>query len=188
MKDKRSLMMIICLLLSVIVITVGVTYAFFTYVGMGNTENTITTGTLTFVYDEKASLGNGISLTNLLPQSDTVGASLVGSNQVFDFQVIATTHGSPITYEVIAEKGASSTLNEGVAKVYLTTVEGQTETPVSTTVKDNKVTTYNNLNNTNITNQTGKTIYQETISKNQTNYTKVFRLRMWLSEEAIGGT
>ncbi|MEG2283754.1 MAG: hypothetical protein RSB99_03910, partial [Bacilli bacterium] len=129
---------------------------------------------------------NGIRLTNLLPQSDTVGKALVGNNQVFDFQVVGTTQGAPITYEVIAEKGVSSTLNENVAKIYLTTVSGLTETPVSTTVKDNKVTTYNQLVNTKAKGQVGKTIYQSVVPINQTNYTKLFRLRMWVSDEAIG--
>ncbi|MEG1457624.1 MAG: hypothetical protein RSC57_03415, partial [Bacilli bacterium] len=119
--NKSKIIMTVVLLLTLVLVTVGVTYAFFTYVGTGTTENTITTGTLTFVYDEKNASGNGIRLTNLLPQSDTVGKALIGNNQVFDFQVVATTQGSSISYEIITDKVSSSTLNEGMVKMYLTT-------------------------------------------------------------------
>ena len=95
-KSKKQLIVSIVLLLSLVLITVGISYAFFTYIGQGSTENTITTGNLTFVYDEKNAQGNGIKLSNAFPISDDTGKSQIGSDNVFDFQVIATTQGAPI--------------------------------------------------------------------------------------------
>ena len=66
----------------------------------------------------------------------------------------------------------------------MTTLSGSEETEVATTVKDGVVTTYDELSDTQIEDQTGKTLYQEVIPINQSGYQKNFRLRMWLSEEA----
>ena len=48
--------------------------------------------------------------------SDEDGKQLSGSNNVFDFQVLATTQGESIAYEVIGEKDRGSTLPENVTK------------------------------------------------------------------------
>ena len=172
------------LLICLILVVIGVSFAFFTYSRQGSKENTITTGSLTFVYDEKKAEGNGITLSNAFPMSDEDGKGQSGDNNVFDFQVLATTQGESISYEVIGKKEDSSTLPENVTKIYLTTLSGSEESEVATTVKDGVVTTYDELSDTQIEDQTGKTLYQEVIPLNQTGYQKNFRLRMWLSEEA----
>ena len=188
-KSKKQLIVSIVLLLSLVLITVGISYAFFTYIGQGSTENTITTGNLTFVYDEKNQSGNGIKLSNAFPISDDTGKSQFGSDNVFDFQVIATTQGAPIYYEVIGEKGEGSTLPENVVKTYLTTVNGPEETPVDKTLVNGKVATFDQLYISQIPEYQGdKTLYQGTVSEGQTKYTQQFRLRMWLSETATGVT
>ena len=188
-KRKKQLIVSTVLLLSLVLITVGISYAFFTYIGNGSTENTITTGNLTFIYDEKNQSGNGIKLSNAYPISDDIGKSQTGSNNVFEFQVIATTQGAPIYYEILAEKGEGSTLAEEVTKVYLTTVDGIEETEVDNTLINGQVATFDQLPVSQIPkHETNKTLYQGTISEGQTKFTQQFKLRMWLSEEATGQT
>ena len=183
-KKKQGMIVTSVLLICLILVVIGVSFAFFTYSRQGSKENTITTGSLTFVYDEKKAEGNGITLSNAFPMSDEDGKGQSGDNNVFDFQVLATTQGESISYEVIGKKEDSSTLPENVTKIYLTTLSGSEESEVATTVKDGVVTTYDELSDTQIEDQTGKTLYQEVIPLNQTGYQKNFRLRMWLSEEA----
>ena len=183
-KKKQGIVITSVLLVCLILVVIGVSFAFFTYSRLGSKENTITTGSLTFVYDEKKAEGNGITLNNAFPMSDEVGKAQSGDNNVFDFQVLASTKGESIAYEVIGKKDDASTLPDNVVKIYLTTLSGSEETEVATTVKDGVVTTYDELSDTTITDQTGKTLYQEVIPLNQSGYQKNFRLRIWLSEEA----
>lgn len=190
MKNKGKTIATVGMLLLVVLVTIAVSYAFFTYSGQGTKENTITTGNLTFVYDEKAQAGNGITIHNAFPTQDDIGKTLSASNQMFEFQVIATTQGSPITYEVIAFKEDDSTLAAGMAKIYLTSYDGAVETLIDTTLigAENTVTTYDQLVDTKIEGQTGKTLYQETIPADQVDYSKTFRLRMWVSDRANTNT
>ncbi len=183
-KKKQGMIITSVLLICLILVVIGVSFAFFTYSRQGSKENTITTGSLTFVYDEQKAEGNGITLSNAFPMSDEDGKAQSGNNNIFDFQVLATTQGESIAYEVIGKKDDASTLSENVTKIYLTTLSGSEETEVATTVKDGVVTTYDELSDTQIEDQTGKTLYQEVIPLNQSGYQKNFRLRMWLSEEA----
>ena len=183
-KKKQGIVITSVLLVCLILVVIGVSFAFFTYSRQGSKENTITTGSLTFVYDEQKAEGNGITLNNAFPMSDDEGKQLSGSNNVFDFQVLASTKGESIAYEVIGKKDDASTLPENVTKIYLTTLSGSEESEVATTIKEGMVTTYDELSDTQIEDQTGKTLYQEVIPLNQTGYQKNFRLRMWLSEEA----
>ena len=53
MNKKKSLILSLVGVLSLVLITAGVTYAFFNYAKEGTTENTITTGTITFIYEEE---------------------------------------------------------------------------------------------------------------------------------------
>ena len=49
MKNKGKTIATVGMLLLVVLVTIAVSYAFFTYSGQGTKENTITTGNLTFV-------------------------------------------------------------------------------------------------------------------------------------------
>lgn len=188
-KKKQGMIVTSVLLVCLILVVIGISFAFFTYSRQGSKENTITTGVLTFIYDEKEAKGNGITLSNAFPMSDEAGKLQTGSNNVFDFQVIATTQGDPIYYEVIGEKGESSTLPENVVKLYLTTVIGTEETPVDNTLVNGQVATFDQLPISQIPEYEGdKTLYQGSVLENQTKYTQQFRLRMWLSDTATGVT
>ena len=156
----------------------------------GSTINSITTGNLTFYYDEKEAIGNGIQLTNSLPTSDDVGKGMMGSNQVFDFQVVADAVGEDIFYEVTMDKQESSTLSGNHVKVYLTTIEGSLEQEVANSMSGGEVKTYTEYDTTEVKDAQGKTLYQENIPNGTSDYEKNFRLRMWISEGAtsvVGG-
>lgn len=182
-KKKYETIITSVLLLCLILVVIGVSFAFFTYSRQGSRENTIITGSLTFIYDEQQKEGNGITLDNAFPMSDETGKTQIGNNNVFDFQVLATTAGESIFYEVIGEKDEASTLAEEMVKIYLTSLNGSVEEEISTTVKDGSVTTYDELIDTTIVDQKGKTLYQDIVPEGQKNYLKSFRLRMWIKDE-----
>ena len=118
---KKNLVLSIIGLIGLIVVTIGITYAVFTYTKLGTTDNTVTSGTLKFLYTENTGVKTGIQLTNALPISDIQGKALDGDNNVFDFSIEATNTGiEAIPYEVTLRKKNTSTLAEDYVKVYLT--------------------------------------------------------------------
>ena len=132
MKEKKKQLLLSVLgILSLVIITIGVTYAIFTYTRLGSTENTVTTGTLKFLYTENTGVGNGISIENAFPVSDTVGKSYSTENYVFDFKVEETNTGKDeIPYEVTLRKKSTSTLSESNVKVYLTDMTENNDTEI----------------------------------------------------------
>ena len=91
-KNKKIILSVLGIL-SLVIITIGATYARFTYTRLGTTDNTITTGTLKFLYTENSKGGTGISITEAFPITDTEGKNLTGDNKVFDFKVEGTNTG-----------------------------------------------------------------------------------------------
>ena len=179
-KNKKKVLILSILgLIGLVVVTVGITYAIFTYTKLGTTDNTITTGTLKFLYTENTGVKTGIKLTNALPMSDTKGKALDGDNNVFDFSIEATNTGTEtIPYEVTLRKKSTSTLAEQNVKVYLTDRTDATEK------EELEPTNFNKLTQTNIDvgNEVEKTIYKSSVGGNTTNYKKDFRLRMWVDD------
>lgn len=183
-KDKKILIGIFCLVF-LVVITVGVSYALFTYSGKGTTENIIKTGNIKFLYTENENVGNGISIQDALPTDDNIGKVQAGSGKVFDFKVTGMTAGTAnISYEVTAMKMDSSTLPEDTVKLYLTESVGSVETESPLTTNAGKVKTYAELRQTSRSEKNEKTIYLGTIPTNTANYEKNFTLRMWISSDA----
>ena len=187
MKSKsKQIIFSILGILSILVIAIGVTYAVFTYTKEGTTDNVVTTGTLKFLYTENNTNGNGISITEAEPISDTKGKELVGDNNVFDFKVEGTNTGSEvIPYEVTLRKKATSTMGEDNIKVYLQDGIDQTELLTPTLYSKLMQTT------TDVGNNVEKSIYKGEVEGNTNNYLKTFRLKMWLDENVdlsvIGG-
>lgn len=114
MKNKKYLVLIL-VVISVVLVALGVTFASFTFSGVGQTENKIKTGTVTMVYTEGE---NKIAITNAMPIEDSEGKLLTNNDQVFDFTVdINTTQA--IAYEVTAVKDDNSTLENTDVRLYL---------------------------------------------------------------------
>ena len=176
---KKNLVLSIIGLIGLIVVTIGITYAVFTYTKLGTTDNTVTSGTLKFLYTENTGVKTGIKLTNALPISDIQGKALDGDNNVFDFSIEATNTGTEtIPYEVTLRKKSTSTLAEENVKVYLT---DRTE---STEKEELEPTKYSELIQTNINvgSNIEKTIYKSSVVGGEVSYRKDFRLRMWIDE------
>ena len=180
MKEKNKKIVLSVLgILSLVIITIGVTYAIFTYTRLGSTENIVTTGTLKFLYTENTGVGNGISIENAFPVSDTVGKSYSTENYVFDFKVEGTNTGKDeIPYEITLRKKSTSTLSESNVKVYLTDMTEDSDIEIL------EPTLYSDLVQTNIEvgDEIEKTLYNGTVLGNTDNYLKEFRLRMWINE------
>ena len=180
MKKKSSKVIIAVLgIIVLILITVGVTYAVFTYTKLGTTENIIKAGTLDFIYKENTGVGRGISMTNALPVSDETGKSYTAEGQVFDFSVEGNNGSNdPIPYEITLRQNGSSTLPNDVVKVYLTDRSSSEESELV------EPTFYSALNQTSIDvdENIEKTIYQEIVEAKDKDYKKDFRLRMWVDE------
>ena len=179
MKNKKKQIIItLVAIISLIVITVGVTYAFFNYAKEGTTDNTIKTGSITFLYTEVSGVGKGISLTEAYPVADSIGKVQVGEGKVFDFKVTSNiSMNSSIGYQVTARKKTGSTLANSAVKVYLTEVNG--------TEQELLLSKYSELDQTDKVDSSKfdeRILYEATVPANTSNYEKNFRLRMWVDE------
>ncbi len=182
-KNNKKKVLILVLVLVLVLLTIGGTYAFFTYTRQGEQENTLKTGTMYFVYDEESeNPDNRIQIKNAFPMSDEEGKDQEGEGQ-FEFEVRAQTQGAPINYEIYLTKEETSTLPDKSIRTYLTK-EGVVVTPTS---KTEEVNSYRDLAFSQLPileGKEGKTLYQETISDATANYNKTFVFRMWLDENA----
>ena len=180
MKNKKKQIIITLIaIISLIVITVGVTYAFFNYSRTGTTDNVVKTGGITFLYTEVSGVGKGISLTEAYPVSDSIGKVQVGEGKVFDFKVTSNiSMNSSIGYQVTARKKTGSTLANSAVKVYLTEVSG--------TEQELLLSKYSELSQTDKIDSSKfdeRILYEATVPANTSNYEKNFRLRMWVSDD-----
>ena len=180
MKNKKKQIIITLIgIISLIVITVGVTYAFFNYAKAGTTNNVVKTGSITFLYTEVSGVGKGISLTEAYPVADSIGKVQVGEGKVFDFKVTSNiSMNSNIGYQVTARKKTGSTLANSAVKVYLTEVNG--------TEQELLLSKYSELSQTDKVDSSKfdeRILYEATVPANTKNYEKNFRLRMWVSDD-----
>ena len=180
MKNKKKQIIITLIaIISLIVITVGVTYSFFNYAKEGTTDNTIKTGSITFLYTEVSGVGKGISLTDAYPVADSIGKVQVGDGKVFDFKVTSNiSMNSNIGYQVTARRKTGSTLANSAVKVYLTEVNG--------TEQELLLSKYSELDQTDKVDSSKfdeRILYEATVPANTSNYEKNFRLRMWVSDD-----
>ena len=180
MKNKKKQIIITLIaIISLIVITVGVTYAFFNYSRTGTTDNVVKTGGITFLYTEVSGVGKGISLTEAYPVADSIGKVQTGEGKVFDFKVTSNiSMNSNIGYQVTARKKTGSTLANSAVKVYLTEVNG--------TEQELLLSKYSELSQTDrvdANKYTEKVLYESRVPANTSNYEKNFRLRMWVSDD-----
>ena len=178
-KNRKQIIITLIAIISLIVITVGVTYAFFNYAKEGTTDNTIKTGSITFLYTEVSGVGKGISLTEAYPVADSIGKVQTGEGKVFDFKVTSNiSMNSSIGYQVTARKKTGSTLANSAVKVYLTEVSG--------TEQELLLSKYSELSQTDkvdISKYDERILYEATVPANTKNYEKNFRLRMWVSDD-----
>ncbi len=184
---KKEIIAVCLLVLSLVLIAIGTTFAFFQYSKQGTTVNKLESGTLTFIYDENRKEKNGVSLTNAFPMSDTDGVKQTGTG-FFEFQVRSEAKGASIYYEIYLTKDNNSTLPEYAVKTYLTEVSDTgTETGVSNLFTSEAINLYSELGESKVPSLLkqeviGKTLYQGSVSEEE--ITKTFRYRMWIDNDA----
>ena len=157
--------------LSLVLITVGVTLAFYSYTRTGTTENTVQSSGITFIYTEIDGQGSGIGITDALPMSDVLGEAQTGDRNVFNYKIKSSNPTDKyINYTVTVRKKSTGTELDNYIKLNVKEVGGS----YNQTAFYKDLELYNNLDNERI-------IYQGEVT-NDPNYEKNFQLRMWLSD------
>ena len=112
-----------------LLIVAGISYAAYTYSGVGQKANTITTGAISMTYTEST---NSIALSNALPTTDATGKKRKNTSEYFDFTVKSSIKGNTdINYEIAAKEESGNTFSGKNIKYYLTKVNSDgTETEV----------------------------------------------------------
>ncbi len=178
MNSKKKTLFLILTLISIVIITLGVTYAFFQYVKEGSTENSIQLGKITFIYEEVDKQGAGIALENAFPISDEVGNSQEGKGKVFHFSIKSDTITNvKIPYTITARVKEGSDLEENAVKINLKDDKGETLTEsIFAKLKNAQFETIPE-------GVTEKVIYKGEVPENTPGYQKEFEFRMWIPEE-----
>ena len=105
-KEHKKELVIVGLMLLLIIALIGVSYAAFSYSGLGSKVNTITTGSITMSYEET---DNTISLNGALPTTDKTGKVRLTEGEYFDFTVSSSITGNVnINYEISAKDVTTS--------------------------------------------------------------------------------
>ncbi len=154
-----------------LVLTVGISYAAFSYSGLGTKVNTITTGAISMTYEETENI---ISLDKALPTTDKTGKTL---DDYFEFTVSGNITGDTnINYEISAKAEPNNTFNGDNVKLYLTRVADNGEEEVMAPEIYNEEASSNNFTGR----PTGEmSLYTSSMSSSESN---TYRLRMWVDE------
>ena len=131
---RKSVILSIIGAIIIMLIVVGVSYAFFSYSRTGETNNEINTGALSFKFIN----GSDILLTNAFPISTAEGIALTGNNNICTFTIKGNVASGDIDYKISAIEGDASTdatktrrFNDGDIFAYVASqdVEGVTFKP-----------------------------------------------------------
>ncbi len=177
MNNKRQLLLSIGLVLILVLLIVGISYAAFKFTGLGKKENTITTGAITMKYEEST---NTISMNNALPTTDATGKVRLTAGEYFDFTLSGTIKGSEnINWEIAAEDvtTASRKIDGKYIKLYLTSLdENNNEKEVMAPAVYSTDTTENTY--------TGRPANMMSLAKGttSTSFSTKYRLRMYVDE------
>ena len=177
MEKKRQLLLTIGLVLILVLMIVGISYAAFKFTGLGKKENTITTGAITMKYTEST---NTISMNNALPTTDATGKVRLTEGEYFDFTLSGTIKGSEnINWEIAAEDvtTASRKIDGKYIKLYLTSLdENNNEKEVMAPTVYTAETTENTY--------TGRPANMMSLAKGttSTSFSTKYRLRMYVDE------
>ena len=178
MNNKKQLLLSIGLVLILVLIIVGISYAAFKFVGAGKKLNTITTGAITMEYEESTNI---ISMTGALPTTDATGKVRLTAGEYFDFTIKSSIQGNAnINWEIAAEDITPSSAKKMAGKnikLYLTKLIGDKEEEVMAPKVYNATTSANT--------KTGRpsgvmSLATGTMSASETTN---YRLRMYVDED-----
>ena len=127
-KSNKKTIISIIMILSLILLCVGASFAVFNYSNNNAGNNGIDSGHISMTYTEPS---NEYVVENALPIKDAEG---VASTNYFEFSVTTTAktnndddNGVSIPYEITITESEGNTLNSNQIKMYLTEVEGEKE-------------------------------------------------------------
>ena len=178
MDKKKQLLLSIGLVLILVLMIVGISYAAFKFTGLGTKPNTITTGVITMEYEEST---NTISMTGALPTTDATGKVRLTAGEYFDFTIKSNIQGNAnINWEIAAEDITASSakkMDGKNIKFYLTKLTGDKEEEVMAPKVYNASTSANT--------KTGRpsgvmSLATGTMSASETTN---YRLRMYVDED-----
>ena len=178
MDKKKQLLLSIGLVLILVLMIVGISYAAFKFVGLGQKPNTITTGAITMEYEESTNI---ISMTGALPTTDATGKVRLTEGEYFDFTIKSNIQGNAnINWEIAAEDITASAkkIDGNHIKLYLTSLD---DSDNETEVMAPKVYSTDITENTYTGRPSGMmSLAKGTMSASET--TK-YRLRMYVDED-----
>ena len=178
MNNKKQLLLSIGLVLILVLMIVGISYAAFKFTGLGTKPNTITTGAITMEYEEST---NTISMTGALPTTDATGKVRLTAGEYFDFTIKSSIKGNTnINWEIAAEDITSSSakkMDGKNIKLYLTKLNGDKEEEVMEPKVYNATTSANT--------KTGRPsgVMSLATGTMSTSETTNYRLRMYVDED-----
>ena len=178
MDKKKQLLLSTGLVLILVLMIVGISYAAFKFVGLGTKPNTITTGAITMEYTEST---NTISMTGALPTTDATGKVRLTAGEYFDFTIKSSIQGNAnINWEIAAEDiTASAKKMDGKnIKLYLTKLDS---TGAETQVMAPKVYSATTSANTKTGRPSG--VMSLATGTMSTSETTNYRLRMYVDED-----
>ena len=118
--EKKEKILAGSLLLLLICLFLGISYAAFRFTGSGTKVNTITTGSISMSFAES---DNIISIDKALPTTDNTGVRTLEEGEYFDFTVTSNIKGnSYINYEISAKAIEGNTFDPNYVKLYLSKV------------------------------------------------------------------
>ena len=178
MNNKRQLLLSIGLVLILVLMIVGISYAAFKFTGLGTKPNTITTGAITMEYEEST---NTISMTGALPTTDATGKVRLTAGEYFDFTIKSNIQGNAnINWEIAAEDitASSKKIDGKNIKLYLTKLDS---TGAETQVMAPKV--YNATTSANTKTGRPSGVMSLATGTMSTSETTNYRLRMYVDED-----
>ena len=179
MVKKKQLLLSIGLVLILVLMIVGISYAAFKFTGLGNKPNTITTGAITMEYTETT---NTISMTGALPTTDATGKVRLTAGEYFDFTIKSSIKGNAnINWEIAAEDitpSSAKKMDGKNIKLYLTKLDS---TGAETQVMAPKVYSATTSANTKTGRPSG--VMSLATGTMSTSETTNYRLRMYVYED-----
>ena len=182
MNNRNKIIIAVFAVFTLILAIIGTTYAWYSVAHNGIQNNTITSGTITFHYDEKS---QGLSVQDAMPMTDLEG---MAQNSYFEFDITSKTSNTvDIPYYITVRRSGTGTNMDDLVKIYLTKVNNGIENPVLLTT-GSQISTFDDLNSyrNNAINipENEKELYTDSVLAGDSDYKETYRLRMWISEEA----
>ena len=168
---KKIIIFSIILLMVVISMIVGVTYALLSYTKEGLKNNSINPSSVEFRYAEGTT--NEISIGDGLPMLENEGKAQIN---YFEFTVTSKTSSTlSIPYEITSRKNDPNNVSAAI-RVYLTEVVNNQEVELLYEF-------YNELIDINHNNNVEQILHLDSVPINTINYNHVYRLRIWMDND-----